>query len=31
MGIGPNYLYRVRNDLLKAGKIKKQGQGFAVK
>jgi hypothetical protein len=31
MGIGPNYLYRVRNDLLKADKIKKQGQGFAVK
>ena len=31
MGIGPNYLYRVRNDLLKAGKIKKQGQGFTVK
>jgi hypothetical protein len=31
MGLGPNYLYRVRNDLLKAGKIKKEGQGFAIK
>ena len=31
MGIGPNYVYRIRNDLLKAGKIKKQGKGFAVK
>ena len=31
MGVAANYLYRVRNDLLKAGKIKKQGQGFAVK
>jgi hypothetical protein len=31
MGIGPNYLYRVRNDLLKTGKIKKQGQGLAIK
>jgi hypothetical protein len=31
MGIAPNYLYRVRNDLLKAGMIKKQGQGFAAK
>jgi Winged helix-turn-helix DNA-binding len=31
MGVAPNYLYRVRNELVKAGRIKKQGQGFAVK
>jgi hypothetical protein len=31
MGAAPNYVYRIRNDLLKAGTIKKQGQGFAVK